>query len=152
MSMTNENHAAVTQNIALLQRMIDAINQRDFLTMREILHPDISFELPFIFGSYPKKIVGLDAVMTFLEGLADFYEEENLSDVTLHAFADDPSELAGEFVSDMQLKSRVEYRNEYVVRATVRDEKIIVFREYLDPIRLLVALGGSISEPASRGR
>ena len=36
------------------------------------------------------------------------------------------------------------YRNEYVSRFTVRDGRITRFAEYYDPIRLVIALGGSV--------
>jgi ketosteroid isomerase-like protein len=41
-----------------------------------------------------------------------------------------------------------EYRNEYVALFTVREEKITRFVEYFDPIRLVIALGGSVQPPS----
>ena len=40
------------------------------------------------------------------------------------------------------------YRNEYVSRFTVRDGQITRFAEHYDPLRLVVALGGSIRSGA----
>ena len=40
--------------------------------------------------------------------------------------------------------TNAEYRNVYVSRFTVRDGKITRFAEHYDPIRLVVALGGTV--------
>ena len=135
------------QNIAVLQRHLDAINAWDFATMRELLHPDVSLELPFVVEPFPKVTKGFDAVMAFMESVPEFAEAENLHDFSIHAFADDPNELVAEYRSDMKLTNGREYRNTYVVRATVKDGKLIRFREYFDSIRLLIAIGGSVALP-----
>jgi ketosteroid isomerase-like protein len=135
------------RNVALLQRHLDAINDWDFATMRELLHPDVSLELPFVVEPFPKVTQGFDAVMAFMETVPEFAEAENLHDFSIHALADDPNELIAEYRSDMKLRSGREYSNTYVVRATVRDGKLIRFREHFDAIRLLVAIGGSFTLP-----
>jgi ketosteroid isomerase-like protein len=146
--MSADTSRGVAQaNVALLQRLLDAFNTHDFDAMRAALHPDIVFEFPYIIEPFPRTVNGLEAVMTFMVQVSDFFESENLSNISIHAFADDPYELTAEFESDMQLKNQREYRNEYVVRAAVQDNKIIMFREYVDPVRLLVAMGGSINLP-----
>ena len=147
MSDTTTMSDLAQQNIALLQRHLDAINAWDFDAMRAILHPDISLELPFVVGDFPKVTQGFDAVMEFMQAVPAFAEAENLHDFSIHAFADDPNELVAEYRSDMKLTSGRPYRNTYVVRATVRDGKLVLFREYFDSIPLLEALGGSVSLP-----
>ena len=53
--------------------------------------------------------------------------------------------MIAEFNSDMVMKpTGAAYRNEYVARFTVRDGRITRFAEYYDPIRLVIALGGSV--------
>ena len=119
--------------------------------MREIFHPEISLELPFVMEPFPKETKGFDAVMAFMESVPDFAEAENLHDFSIHAFADDPNELVAEYRSDMKLTNGREYRNTYVVRATVKDGKLIRFREHFDSIPLLVAIGGSVTLPEAAG-
>lgn len=140
-------HDTAQQNIALLRRHLDAINAWDFDSMRELLHPDVSLELPFVVDPFPKATRGFDAVMAFMESVPAFAAAENLHDITIHAFADDPNELVAEYRSDMTLTSGREYSNTYVVRATVKDGKLIRFREHFDAIRLLEAIGGSVNPP-----
>ena len=129
------NHAALAEaNKALLQRHFDAINSWNFDDMRQYLHADIVLQLPFVVDPFPSEVSGFDAVMKFMESVPEFAEEENLHGFTISTLAEDPNELVAEYVSDMKLKNGNEYKNTYVVRATVRDGKLVLFREYFDGI------------------
>jgi ketosteroid isomerase-like protein len=136
-----------TDSTAILRRYLEAINAWDFAAMRELLHVDISYELPYAPGPFPRVTKGLDNVMAFLESVPDFAEEENLSDVVVHELADDVRELVAEYRSNMKLTSGQPYANSYVVRATIRDGRILRFVEYFDPVPLIVAIGGSVELP-----
>jgi ketosteroid isomerase-like protein len=107
----------------ILRRYLSAINGWDFAAMRELLHEDISYELPFAPSAFPRVTQGFDAVMAFLESVPDFAEEENLFAIVIHRFADDDRELVAEYRSDMKLASGRPYSNRYVVRATIKDHK-----------------------------
>jgi ketosteroid isomerase-like protein len=112
-------------NLAVVRRYIDAINAWDFDTER--------------------RIVGRDNIIAFVETIPAMIDAENLHDVQLETYNSDPGEIVAEYKSDMVIKPHgVEYRNEYVSRFTVRDGQIARFAEYYDPIRLVVALGGSV--------
>ena len=77
-----------TENVQVLQRYLDAINGWNFAAMRELLHPDISYELPYAPSAFPRLTRGLDDVMTFLESVPGFAAEENLSDIVINQFLD----------------------------------------------------------------
>jgi ketosteroid isomerase-like protein len=137
------------QNRKLVEDYLQAINGWDFDAMRRLLHPDISYELPFAPDPFPKVTKGLDATIGFIQGVVDFIEPENLHDISVEEYASDPNELVAEYKSDTRIKvTNLEYRNDYVVRFTVRDGKIIRFAEYFDPIKLILAMGGTVSVPA----
>jgi uncharacterized protein len=138
-----------TDGVAILRRYLEAINGWDFATMRELLHADISYELPYAPDAFPRVTKGFDNVMAFLESVPDFAEEENLSDIVIHEFADDEREVVAEYRSSMKLTSGRPYANTYVVRATIRDGRIVRFVEYFDPVPLIVAIGGTVVLPGS---
>ena len=115
MSDTTTTYDLAQQNIALLQRHLDAINAWDFDDDAAIFHPEIALELPFVVGDFPKVTHGFDAVMEFMQAVPAFAEAENLHDFSIHAFADDPNELVAEYRSDMTLTNGRPYRNSYVV-------------------------------------
>jgi uncharacterized protein len=131
----------------LLLDYLGAINRWDFDLMRQLFHPDISYEIPFAPAPFPRVTKGFDEVMAFLESVPACADAENLHDITVHAFADDANELVAEYESEMELVSGRPYANRYVVRATIVDGKLARFVEFFDPIPLIEALGGSVSVP-----
>jgi uncharacterized protein len=137
------------RNARLVTDYLEAINRWDFDTMKVLLHPDVSYELPYAPEPFPRVTKGLDATIEFIRGIPAFLDTENLHDITVHEFASDPNELLAEYKSDTRITTTDRnYRNNYVLRVTVRDDKIIRFAEYFDPIQLVIALGGTVSIPA----
>jgi uncharacterized protein len=138
------------QNMAIVNRYIDAINRWDFDTMRELLAEDAVFEMPFAPVGFERKFVGRDEILAFVETVPGLIDAENLHDVRLETYASDPGEVVAEYKSDMVIKTTgLEYRNDYVSRFTVRDGHVTRFAEHYDPIRLVVALGGSVDMQAT---
>ena len=75
-------------------------------------------------------------------------EPENLHDLRIDTCADDPFDVIAEYKSATRMKAtNLPYRNEYIARFRVRDDKIAVFAEYLDPTRFVVAVGGAVVPP-----
>ena len=142
--MAEQTSDLSNRNADTLRRYLDAINSWDFEAMRTLLHEDISYELPYAPEPFPRVTQGIEAVMAFLQSVPDFAEDENLSDISINAFATQPNELVAEYRSDMKLTSGRDYKNTYVVRATLRDERIVRFVEYFDPVPLIVAIGGRV--------
>jgi hypothetical protein len=133
------------QNMAVVRRYIDAINRWDFDTKRELLADDAIFEMPYAPEGFERRITGRDDIIAFVETVPAIIDAENLHDVRLATFHADPGEIVAEYRSDMVIKpTNAPYSNEYVSRFTVRDGRITRFAEYYDPIRLVVALGGSV--------
>jgi uncharacterized protein len=137
------------RNIALLRRYLETINTGNLAALPEILHPEISFELPFVAGDTPKVTRGVDAVLAYLQGLPSIATSMRLLDIEVHAFLDDANELVAEYRSEMTLTNGRPYRNTYVTRATVRDGRLAVFREHFDPTAFVEAMGGSVTLPGA---
>jgi uncharacterized protein len=133
------------QNTAIVRRYIDAINRWDFDAKRALLAEDAVFEMPYAPEGFERRITGRDNIIAFVETVPAIIDTENLHDVRLETYHADPGEIVAEYRSDMVIKpTNAPYRNEYVSRFTVRDGRITRFAEYYDPIRLVVALGGSV--------
>jgi ketosteroid isomerase-like protein len=142
-AMTHDS--TIERNVRLLHSLYNAINTWNFDALRDIFHPDVVIEIPYAFPPYPTEVRGRDQVMAFMEPMPEFVEEENLHDFKTHAFADDPNELVCEHRADMKLRSGRPYQNSYVVRATVKDDKIIRYRVYWNAIPLIIARGGNVT-------
>jgi ketosteroid isomerase-like protein len=133
-------------NTAIVRRYIDAINQWDFDTKRELLAEDAVFEMPYAPEGFERRIAGRENIIAFVETVPAIIDAENLHDIQLETYHSDPGEIVAQYKSDMVIKpTGAEYRNEYVSRFTVRDGKITRFAEYYDPVRLVIALGGTVS-------
>lgn len=75
-------------------------------------------------------------------------DPENLHDLRLDTYASDPGEVVAHYRSATTMKSTsLPYCNEYIGRFTVRDGRIVSFMEYLDPIRFVIAIGGTVNPP-----
>jgi uncharacterized protein len=137
-------------NMATVGRYIEAINAWDFDTQRELLAEDAVFEMPYAPEGFERRFAGRDNIIAFVETIPAITDAENLHDVRLETFHSDPGEIVAEYRSDMVLKpTGAEYRNEYICRFTVRDGRVTRFAEYYDPIRLVIALGGSVETQKS---
>ena len=136
-------------NMDLVRRYIDAINAWDFDAKRTMLDPDMVFEMPYAPEGFERRIAGRDSIIAFVETIPAIIDAENLHDLRVETFHSDPGEIVAEYRSDMVIKpTNAPYRNEYVSRFTVRDGQITRFAEHYDPLRLVVALGGSIRRGA----
>jgi uncharacterized protein len=134
------------RNMAIVSRYIDAINRWDFDTQRELLAEDAVFEMPYAPEGFERRFTGRDEIIAFVETIPAIIDAENLHDVRLETYHSDPGEVVAEYRSDMVIKpTGAAYRNEYVSRFTVRDGRVTRFAEYYDPIRLVIALGGSVA-------
>jgi uncharacterized protein len=133
------------RNMAIVRQYIDAINRWDFDAKRRLLAEDAVFEMPYAPEGFERSITGRDNIIAFVETVPAIVDAENLHDVRLETYHSDPGEIVAEYRSDMVIKpTNAEYRNEYVSRFTVRGGRITRFAEYYDPIRLVLALGGSV--------
>jgi uncharacterized protein len=136
-------------NMAIVQEYIDAINVWDFDKKRQLLADDALFEMPYSPPGFDRQIRGKESILAFVQTVPDLIDAENLHDVEMHTFHDDPGEIVCTYKSDMEIKPKMTpYKNDYIARWTVRDGKITYFAEYYDPIRLVEALGGSV-QPAT---
>ena len=133
------------RNIGIVNRYIDAINRSDLETQRQLFAEDAIFEMPYAPAGLERRFVGRHEILAFLETVPTLTDAENLHDIRLETYHSDPGQIVAEYRSDMVIKpTNAPYRNEYVSRFTVRDGRITRFAEYYDPIRLVVALGGSV--------
>jgi uncharacterized protein len=136
------------RNIAIVGRFIDAINRSDLDTQRELFAEDAVFEMPYAPDGFERRFAGRDEIMAFLETVLELTDAENLHEIRLETCHSDPGEVIAEFKSDMIMKpTGAAYRNEYLARFTIREGKVTRFVEYFDPIRLVIALGGSVKPP-----
>ncbi|MER5753700.1 nuclear transport factor 2 family protein [Streptomyces sp. NPDC002088] len=143
-----EQDALRQTNTAIAKRYLQAINDWDFDVKRELLAPDVVFEMRWAPEGFPRRIDGVEAVMEFLAPLPESIVTEGLYDIRVETLHSDPGQVVAFYKSDMKMVQPVEYKNEYITRFTIRNGKIAHFLEYYDPIPLVVAFGGNVTPPS----
>jgi uncharacterized protein len=138
-------------NAELVRRFIEAINDSwNVAAMRELVADDFVFLIPFAPDWFSVRYEGKDAALAFLDSVRHLMEPENLHDIRIDTCAADPGEVIAEYRSATRMKrTHRAYCNEYIGRFTVRGERITRFAEYLDPVRFVIAMGGSVRPPES---
>jgi ketosteroid isomerase-like protein len=141
-------------NAELVRRFIDAINDSwNIGLMRELVSEDFVFVIPFAPAWFQVRYEGREDALTFLNSVRNLMDPENLHDVRIDTYAADPFEVIAEYKSATRMKAtNLPYRNEYIGRFTIRDGKITLFAEYLDPTRFVIAIGGTVDPPAPASR
>jgi len=118
--------------------------------MRSLLSDDIVVELPFyesgrVEQGWFRVYRGVDEVMAFwatawsLEG-----ESPGLLDAEVTITRDDGRVVFVEAYGDVIMTSGRRYRNRYVLRMTVEDDRVATYREFYNPIISARAFGRDI--------
>jgi uncharacterized protein len=132
-------------NMKVVRDYVDAMNAWDFDALRALTDDNIVCELPFAPDGFPDRLDGRDNLLEFQRAVPAFLEAPSLSELRLETYHSDPGEIVAEYRSDTVVgPMNTPYRNRYISRFTVRNGKITYFAEFFDPIRLVVAMGGSV--------
>ena len=137
-------------NSDVVRRFIEAINDSwNIDVMREIVTEDFVFTIRFPPDWFRVRYEGREEALAFLDHVRELMDPENLHDLRIDTYASDPGEVVAHYRSATRMKStNLPYCNEYIGRFTIRDAKIACFVEYLDPIRYVIAIGGTVNPPA----
>ena len=130
---------------------LDALNAWDLDRMRDLTTEDVVFEVPFHLEGFERYTRGRDNYLEVLKQASTMMIDcsENLHEMHIDTLGSDPNKLFAEFKSAMKLRSGADYSNEYVARFDVRDGRISLFAEYMNPINLLKAMCGRNSVQTS---
>jgi len=136
-------------NKDVVRRFIEALNDSwNVEAMRDMVTEDFLFAIPFAPDWFRVRHHGREHALAFLDRVRDLMDAENLHDLRLDTYASDPGEVVAHYRSARAMKSTsFPYRNEYIGRFTGRDGKIVSFMEDLDPIRFVIAIGGTVNPP-----
>ena len=136
--------------VELVTSFLEAMNLWDFPGMRARLHPEkFTFRMPYHPEWMPGELAGRDAYLAFAEEWSNAIDgTENLQEVDVHAFADEPGTVIARFRNSFELlESGFKYANDLVGVFTVEGKWITLFEERLNPIPLVLATGGEVLSP-----
>ena len=106
----------------------------------DLLADDVVFEFIITIPDYPRRIAGRDNLIDLYRGYHNAFFLDRCFDLRIHR-ADD-STVTLEYASEGRaVATGRPYGNHYISVVTIKDCKIIHWRDYLDPLRVFEALG-----------
>ena len=120
---------------ALLRKMLDGLGNLDFGKVGSLLHEGASFETPYAGPPAHGKQAVLDMLSTAMPAFVTHM------DFTVHNLypGADPDVLISEYESTATLIGGGRYANRYINVMRVKDGKILLFREYFNPVAIAEA-------------
>ena len=106
----------------------------------DLLADNVEFEYLITVPDYPRKVVGRDDLVELYRGYGRTFFLDRCYDLRVHRSED--STVTLEYASEGKVVTSGEpYRNQYISVVTIADRKITHWRDYLDPLKVLAALG-----------
>ena len=133
--------------LAVVERFLQAMSRRDVDGMFAEQAPDVVCVFPTAPGG-PQEIRGWDTNRAFYATvIRPMTPTFSITRMELHAFADDPTRVVGEYASDGSLVDGSPYQNRYLALGAVRDGLIQRWTEYSDPAPIERALAAVQAAP-----
>ena len=106
----------------------------------DLLADDVVFEFIITVPGYPRRIAGRDNLIDLYRGYHNAFFLDRCFDLRTHRAED--STVTLEYASEGRaVATGRPYGNNYISVVTIKDRKIIHWRDYLDPLRVFEALG-----------
>src|SRR5207302_8856465 len=118
----------------LFEQGLKSIFAKDMTAFSDLWAVDGVLELPFAPPGYPRRLDGRAAVHEHLRDYPKVFDVRELADLTVHETTD-PEVIVAEFeIAGVRLRSGTPYRSRYIAVITVRDNEIVHYRDYWNPL------------------
>jgi ketosteroid isomerase-like protein len=119
----------------LAERWLGALHALDIPAAVELLADDAVLEMPLAPPGLPNRFAGKAAIRAFLSG-SQLFSKLEFHDVEVHATSD-PELAVVEFRSTGTFEATgLEYANRYALVVRARAGRIVLYREYFNPLAL----------------
>ena len=138
-----------TQLRELFTEMISAFGSKEFDHFATFLRHDTVFEWPYLpLEDFPDRMIGVEAfVATSRAGMAECDPYRHQVDCFYDQL--DPDMLIVEYHSDtIHRPSGRRYANKYLGILRYEDDKVVYWREYVNPLPILDVYGDRFRNPA----
>lgn len=113
----------------------------------DLLADDVVFDFVITVPGYPRHVVGRDNLIELFRGYGSTFFLDNCDDLRVH-HSPSTSTVVLEYSSHGQVVGTgYPYSNRYISVVTIKDRKVIQWRDYLDPLRVFAALESRPFEP-----
>jgi ketosteroid isomerase-like protein len=108
----------------------------------DLLADDVVFEFIITVPGYPREATGRENLIELYRGYQAAFFLDRCFDLRVHR--GDDSTVTLEYASEGHaVASGRRYGNRYISVVTIKDRKIVHWRDYLDPLRVFDALEGT---------
>jgi ketosteroid isomerase-like protein len=105
----------------------------------DLLADDVVFEFIITIPGYPRRIAGRDNLIELYRGYQSTFFLDRCFDLRVHRSND--STVTLEYASEGKVTATGRpYGNRYISVVTIKNRKIVHWRDYLDPLRVFAAL------------
>jgi uncharacterized protein len=106
----------------------------------DAIAPDAVFEFRYRFPHYPTKVVGREALIALYSGYGDGMKLRGAGALVVNV-SQTPGVVILEYeVRGAAVRSGKPYENRFVSVVTIRDRKIVGWRDYMDSLAAMTAL------------
>ena len=103
---------------------------------------DGAMEFPFAPDGYPKRVEGKAALAAYLAGYPQRFRIDRVTSFVVHPVADPNLGIVEFSIEGIAVETRRPYNQSYIGVITLRDGKIVNYRDYWNPLTGMIALGG----------
>ena len=107
----------------------------------DTLAEDAVFEYVVSVPGYPRRVVGREAVAELYRGYGETIVLHGSGELAVHRDRDASVVVLQYAVHGRAVSTRHAYDNHFVSVITIRDRKVALWRDYLDPVAVFDALG-----------
>ena len=117
----------------------------------DLLADDVVFEFIITVPGYPRRVAGRGNLIELYRGYHRSFFLDRCFDLRTHRAGD--STVTLEYASEGKaVATGRAYSNRYISVVTIKDRKIVRWRDYLDPLRVLAALQGADGAATGQAR
>ncbi len=118
------------------------LGRGDVSAWLDMFAEDGAMEFPFAPDGYPKQVRGKAALAAYLAGFPHRFRIDRVVTFVVHPVADPNLAIVEFSVEGTAIPTGRPYHQSYVGIITLREGKIVNYRDYWNPLTSLIALGG----------
>ena len=123
----------VSPQLATAEGLLDTISRLDIEGLRACLHDDVVMELPFAPGGIPLRFDGLENVVQAMQSAPEMFHRFRFSIHERYSCPERDTAIL-EATSMAITKSRRTYQNRYIFVFRFREEKVVHWQEFFNPL------------------
>lgn len=139
MSILNASDAETSAaNVKVAKQIMSKFDMENWFSL---LHDDLVLEFPYAHSvKMPGRVVGKKAAVEYLDSVMKNFTGLKFHDVVVSPMAD-PSTVIVEYSGDCTLSSGAVYKQVYITVQKFQDGKMVLFREFWNPMEVVEAFG-----------